>query len=354
MWKPDGNMECIDLGFDFYLVKLSLADDVDKEPDFKVSTATLSSVAVWVRLPELPIEYYEHEILLKIGKVIGPVLRIDSNTAMGARGRFARLCVQVNLDKPLRKIVRIGHKKDACPFIIRENLKENTGEQEVGEGPNTVTQNAQEQKMEKADNYGDWMVVNRRRKANKFKGRMPVEEVSQTETSNQSQSNRAADRKPDTSQREGKRKASVVQSTEPIRVADKTGRSKDEAGRGLVTDSKSMVEVPLKPTSDTIVSEEQLRMVEPTSGRLPLEKLLTEAEAEWTQPVIGVRKILQDKPVECLMMGHLYRVKLIQFAEPKILGTILIKAIQELLGITKHSTTLFRGIMVSKREMMEA
>ncbi|XP_065629087.1 uncharacterized protein LOC111990897 [Quercus suber] len=32
-------------------------------------------------------------------------------------------------------------------------------------------------------------------------------------------------------------------------------------GRGLVTDSKSMVEVPLRPTSDTIVSEEQLRMV---------------------------------------------------------------------------------------------
>ena len=59
-------------------------------------------------MPELPIEYYDHDMLLKIGKVVGPVLRIDSNTAMGARGRFARLCVQVNLDKPLIKRVHIG------------------------------------------------------------------------------------------------------------------------------------------------------------------------------------------------------------------------------------------------------
>ena len=37
------------------------------EPEFKVSSATLSSVAVWIRLPELPIEFYEINVLLKIG-----------------------------------------------------------------------------------------------------------------------------------------------------------------------------------------------------------------------------------------------------------------------------------------------
>lgn len=76
MWKPDGKMECIDLGFDFYLVKFSLTGDVDKvlkegpwfigqhflairqrELDFKASTATLSLVVVWIKLSELPIEY---------------------------------------------------------------------------------------------------------------------------------------------------------------------------------------------------------------------------------------------------------------------------------------------------------
>ena len=47
-------------------------------------------------------------MLRKIGEVIGPVLKIDAHTANGARGRFARLCVQVNFDKPLIKTVKIG------------------------------------------------------------------------------------------------------------------------------------------------------------------------------------------------------------------------------------------------------
>ena len=65
-------------------------------------------MAVWIRLPELPIEFYEPSALLKIGKAIGPVLRIDANTANGVRGRFARLCEQVNLDKPLIRKLYLG------------------------------------------------------------------------------------------------------------------------------------------------------------------------------------------------------------------------------------------------------
>ena len=178
------------------------------EPDFKASTATLSSVAIWIRLPELPIEYYDHDMLLKIGKLVRLVPRIDSNTAKGARGRFARLCVQVNLDKLLIKRVhigknvqsiqyeginslcflcgRVGHKKEACPFIIRENLKEKAGVQDAGVEPNTATQDSQEQRKVKTDEYGDWMVVNQRKMPNKHKGRMPVEVVNQSVASHQS------------------------------------------------------------------------------------------------------------------------------------------------------------------------
>ena len=100
---------------------------------------------MWIRLPELPIEFYEHNALLKIGRAIGPVLRIDANTANGARGRFARLCVQVNLDKPLAKSIylgrlkqsimyegigtlcfecgRIGHSREVCPFLVRGHTR---------------------------------------------------------------------------------------------------------------------------------------------------------------------------------------------------------------------------------------
>ena len=87
-------MECINLGFDYYLVKFAIEEDVDRvlkggpwfieqqflaikqwELDFKASKATFSLVAIWVRLSKLPIEYYDPAILLKIGKTIGIVDR---------------------------------------------------------------------------------------------------------------------------------------------------------------------------------------------------------------------------------------------------------------------------------------
>ena len=44
-----------------------------------------------------------------------------------------------------------------------------------------------------------------------------------------------------------------------------------------------------------------------------------------TEPVISKRKKLVNYPVECSLMGNLYRVKMIQFAKPKISGTIIAK-----------------------------
>lgn len=108
------------------------------EPYFKASEASFNSVAVWVRFPKLPIEFYDNSMLLEIGKAIGPMLRIDSYTAAGARGSYARVCLQVDLIKPLINTVkvgrlrqkvmyegvsslcyccgRLGHKQDSCPY----------------------------------------------------------------------------------------------------------------------------------------------------------------------------------------------------------------------------------------------
>ena len=62
----------------------------------------------WWRLPELPIEFFEQKALKDIGQAIGPVLRIDTHTAAESRGRFARICVQINLDNPLIRTIMIG------------------------------------------------------------------------------------------------------------------------------------------------------------------------------------------------------------------------------------------------------
>ena len=74
------------------------------------------------------------------------------------------------------------------------------------------------------------------------------------------------------------------------------------------------------------------------------EKSLSEAEVGLTEPKVTIRKKLLTSPVECSLMGNLHMVKMIQFAEPMMNGTVLIKVTQEEMGIIKHSVTLFQGI----------
>lgn len=100
-----GRMDCVNLGQDFFLTRFAVKEDHNRvlkggpwfvrghylsirrwEPNFKVSSTTLSSVAIWVRLPELPIEYYEPSVLREIGEAIGSMLRIDSHMVAESRG----------------------------------------------------------------------------------------------------------------------------------------------------------------------------------------------------------------------------------------------------------------------------
>ena len=78
------------------------------EPYFKASKATFSLVAVWMKFPELPIEFYDSSVLQEISSAIGLVLRIDSYTASGSRASYACLCVQIDLSKLLINMVKVG------------------------------------------------------------------------------------------------------------------------------------------------------------------------------------------------------------------------------------------------------
>ena len=138
LWKPVYKMDCVDLGKDFFLNKFHDEYDYDKvlrggpwfvrehflaikpwEPYFKVSEASFSFVAIWVRFPELPIEFYDSSILHEIGSAIGPVLRIDSYTASGSRGSYTRMCIQIDLSKPLINTVRVGR---LCQKVMYEGI----------------------------------------------------------------------------------------------------------------------------------------------------------------------------------------------------------------------------------------
>lgn len=120
LWALDSDIEFIDLGVGYYIVKFHSKHDMIKvltegpwrilghyvlvqrwKPNFKPSTAALGVSAIWIRLPELEIEYFREEVLMNIGKAIGKPLRIDANTSLALRAKFARICVEVDLAKPL-------------------------------------------------------------------------------------------------------------------------------------------------------------------------------------------------------------------------------------------------------------
>ncbi|KAF7824222.1 uncharacterized protein G2W53_022366 [Senna tora] len=55
--------------------------------------------SVWIRLENLPFKFYNIEILIKIGRALGPFLGIDSDTHNLAQAKVARICVLVDLSK---------------------------------------------------------------------------------------------------------------------------------------------------------------------------------------------------------------------------------------------------------------
>ncbi|KAH1046696.1 hypothetical protein J1N35_037480 [Gossypium stocksii] len=94
----------------------------------------------WIKLSGLSGYMYKHKILVEIGGLVGKVAKLYLHTNNRIRGRFARMAVYVNLDKPLVSQIlingkiqkdeflptvyfhcgRYGHMKDVSPFRVFE------------------------------------------------------------------------------------------------------------------------------------------------------------------------------------------------------------------------------------------
>ncbi|CAI0402796.1 unnamed protein product [Linum tenue] len=75
----------------------------------------ISSTLVWVRLLDIPINYFHLEAVMNIGQRIVKPLRVDEATRTGARSDYARVCVQVDLTRPLLSQFRI----DGIKYFIQ-------------------------------------------------------------------------------------------------------------------------------------------------------------------------------------------------------------------------------------------
>ncbi|XP_061368076.1 uncharacterized protein LOC133311080 [Gastrolobium bilobum] len=167
MWAKAGNITVADLGH--YLATRKW------EPCFDPDKANIHKVAARIRLPGILQEYCEFSFLNHLGSVIGKVIKVDRTTSTVDRARFARVCFEIDLSKPLRgeyvldgarkrveyeglfliclKCGRYEHNSDSCPDFARP-----THVHQPEEAPAQLVENSG------AQGVGPWMVVNRRKK----------------------------------------------------------------------------------------------------------------------------------------------------------------------------------------------
>ncbi|MCH83894.1 hypothetical protein A2U01_0004722 [Trifolium medium] len=200
MWVRKGVISIIDLGNDYYLVAFSNSEDqyealmngpwfiydhylTVKEwcPNFHPASDTITKVAVWVRIAGLPIEFYDAKVLHCIGDRIGRTVKVDKNTLTQERGKYARLCVEVDLTKKLLAMFSIkstkynveyeglhllcitcgkfGHYKEGCPEKPKQQDVNGTVRQNGGEGSGPTG----------CEDDGPWVVVQKPRRNRKGK-----------------------------------------------------------------------------------------------------------------------------------------------------------------------------------------
>ncbi|CAN1824410.1 hypothetical protein LINPERHAP1_LOCUS30771 [Linum perenne] len=98
LWAKGGRIPVSDLSNDFFLVRFSDADDYQRAAfhgPWKVAVN-------------------------RIGNHIGKMIRMDLATTEGARARYARVCVEIDLSKPLLGKYMIG---DRVFYIEYESIK---------------------------------------------------------------------------------------------------------------------------------------------------------------------------------------------------------------------------------------
>jgi len=70
-------------------------------PFFDPYNTFITRVDQRIRIPRLPWELWELDYLAEVLKHVGHVIKLDNNTLLRLKGKFARICINLDITKPL-------------------------------------------------------------------------------------------------------------------------------------------------------------------------------------------------------------------------------------------------------------
>ncbi|KAI9112343.1 hypothetical protein K1719_016866 [Acacia pycnantha] len=133
--RPKNPLKLIPLSNGYYIVSFSNKEDREYafqegpwmiedhylivqrwRPNFNPWKADLQcNIAAWIRLLDVPFEFYNVESLRRIGSMVGRMIKVDRSTSVYDKGGFARVCVEIDLKKPLLPSYTVFGEE--CPII---------------------------------------------------------------------------------------------------------------------------------------------------------------------------------------------------------------------------------------------
>ena len=140
IWKTTAGWKMVPLGKGFYdfhfdsvddLKKIWAAGTVNLKPsllrfsqwtkDFKLLVQKQTHVSIWIRLVELPQEYWRERPLKEIASAIGTPIDIDGPTRNRMFGHYARILVDIDLSKKAYDEVLV--ERDGFVFMVEIQYK---------------------------------------------------------------------------------------------------------------------------------------------------------------------------------------------------------------------------------------
>lgn len=84
--------------------------------NFVPSPEMINSTLIWIRLPRIPMKQFYEEALLDMGNVIGRAVRVESTGMDIVKRRFAQVCIEWDLHKPLVLVINVMGRRQEVEY----------------------------------------------------------------------------------------------------------------------------------------------------------------------------------------------------------------------------------------------